>query len=179
MQEARIAALKEKRGNRRTPVVSRQINFKTAGVASSGEKILAGSRASFSAYADGASRLSELEPGLKALQREELTQEQEQLFASESSALAKTLESDLATVDAVSRTLSTISELQTTLISHLSQQNETIAALGGEALDQRIEVQRGNQQLKKAKERNRSANRLLCALLVGSGLALLFLHAMD
>lgn len=175
MQEARVRAWEERSGARRGVSSSRgvQDTKRSAAGGSTSNKILAGSTSSFAAIAENASA----EGGRSG--HGELTQEQEQLFASEASAFAKTLESDLAAVDAVSRTLSTISELQATLISHLSQQNETIANLGSEALDQRVEVQKGNEQLKKAKERNRSANRLLGALLVGSGLGLLFLHVMD
>jgi syntaxin 18 len=109
-------------------------------------------------------------------EEEELTPSQLQLFQSESSSLTKSFQADLSALESVTSTLSTISSLQTTLIQHLSTQNETIGALVGEAGEQRVEVKRGNEQLKKARERNRSANRLLGALLVGSGLGLLFLH---
>lgn len=109
-------------------------------------------------------------------EEEELTPSQLQLFQSESSSLTKSLQADLSALESVTSTLSTISSLQSTLIQHLSTQNETIGALVGEAGEQRVEVKRGNEQLKKARERNRSANRLLGALLVGSGLGLLFLH---
>ncbi|CAO1620652.1 unnamed protein product [Parajaminaea phylloscopi] len=183
MQEARVAALEEQRGARRALAGRSRTSAQGVTDRSSSSQArsgaLAGSTASFSASAQTTHATHLHSEGQPAAPAEQLTQEQEQLFASESSALAKTLESDLAAVDAVSRTLATISDLQTTLISHLSQQNETIANLGNEALDQRIEVQKGNDQLKRAKERNRSANRLLGALLVGSGLGLLFLHVMD
>ncbi|PWN29869.1 hypothetical protein BDZ90DRAFT_258770 [Jaminaea rosea] len=109
----------------------------------------------------------------------ELTPSQMQLFASESSALTRTLQSDLAAVESVASTLSTINELQSTLIHHLSVQGETIGHLAGEAGEQRAEVEAGNKQLLRASERGRSANRLLGALLVGSGLGVLFLHVMD
>lgn len=99
-----------------------------------------------------------------------------QQFASESSALTKSLEADQAAIQSIASTLSTISDLQETLITHLSVQNEAIGNLAGESIEQRVEVEKGNTELKRARERNRSANRMLGALLVGSGLGLLFLH---
>ncbi|KAK0522034.1 hypothetical protein OC842_006590 [Tilletia horrida] len=108
-----------------------------------------------------------------------LSPEQIQLFESEESALINSLQSDLNAVLAAERKISDISELQTTLIQHLGEQNEKMNELVGEAVDFRTEVSRGNDQLQKAKERNREANKFLCLFLVGSGLGLLFLHWMD
>lgn len=170
MQAARVRALEEKAGKRRiaepsSSAVGRQQQTRA-------EIAVPGSTSSFRATAAGQS----VAESSAATAHEELTQEQMQLFASESSALTKTLQSDLAAVENVTRTLNTIAELQTTLVQHLTTQNETIASLADEAIDQRIEVESGNTQLKQARERNRSANRLLAAFLVGSGLGLLFLH---
>lgn len=160
MQEARVRVLEEKAGKRRVvePVRDRKQQTKR-------EMVVPGSTSSFKATTD-----------TSMIAHEELTQEQIQLFASESSALTKTLQSDLAAVENVTRTLNTIAELQTTLVQHLTTQNETIASLADEAIDQRIEVESGNTQVKQARQRNRSANRLLAAFLVGSGLGLLFLR---
>lgn len=170
MQEARVRALEEKAGKRRVGPVNPKQNKS----ASEKQSAVPGSTSSFRATAaTGAASASQ---STMAPDDEELTQEQVQLFASESSALTKTLQADLAAVENVTRTLNTIAELQTTLVQHLTIQNETIASLADEAIDQRIEVDKGNQQLKQAKERSRSANRLLAAFLVGSGLGLLFLH---
>lgn len=142
-------------------------------------KGMQGSTASFRATGAGAGAgPSGLPPdsGSSSPSDPELTPSQIQLFASESSALTRTLQSDLAAVESVASTLSTINELQSTLIHHLSVQGETIGHLAGEAGEQRAEVEAGNKQLLRASERGRSANRLLGALLVGSGLGVLFLH---
>ncbi|CAD6884317.1 unnamed protein product [Tilletia controversa] len=108
-----------------------------------------------------------------------LSPAQIQLFESEESALINSLQSDLNAVLAAERKISDISELQTTLIQHLGEQSEAMNSLLGEAVDFRLEVGRGNEQLQKAKERNRSANKFLSLFLVGSGLGLLFLHWVD
>ncbi|KAE8230652.1 hypothetical protein CF326_g4341 [Tilletia indica] len=108
-----------------------------------------------------------------------LSPAQIQLFESEESALINSLQSDLNAVMAAERKISDISELQTTLIQHLGEQSEAMNSLLGEAVDFRMEVGRGNEQLQKAKERNRAANKFLSIFLVGSGLGLLFLHWVD
>ncbi|KAL9939687.1 hypothetical protein V8E36_001504 [Tilletia maclaganii] len=108
-----------------------------------------------------------------------LSPAQIQLFESEESALINSLQSDLNAVLAAERKISDISELQTTLIQHLGEQSERMNELVGEAGDFRAEVTRGNEQLQKAKERNREANKFLSLFLVGSGLGLLFLHWID
>ncbi|PWN18894.1 hypothetical protein BCV69DRAFT_300687 [Microstroma glucosiphilum] len=194
MQEARGRARLAREG-KRVQVVARNGRREEEGKRTS--KAIMGSTASFRALAPTSSgrlppassssssstHLQQQQQHLQApapqAEEEELTPSQLQLFQSESSSLTKSLQADLSALESVTSTLSTISSLQTTLIQHLSTQNETIGALVGEAGEQRVEVKRGNEQLKKAKERNRSANRLLGALLVGSGLGLLFLHVMD
>ncbi|CAO1612956.1 unnamed protein product [Sympodiomycopsis kandeliae] len=170
MQESRIRALEEKAGKRR--IIPSQ---KKTAATEKRQEAIPGSQSSFRATAGADTDLD----NTQSSSAEELTQEQMQQFASESSALTKTLQSDLAAVENVTRTLNTIAELQTTLVQHLTIQNETITSLSDEAIDQRIEVEKGNTQLKQAKERSRSANRLLAAFLVGSGLGLLFLHVVD
>ncbi|KAK0568028.1 hypothetical protein OC861_002343 [Tilletia horrida] len=116
-------------------------------------------------------------PGTDVLKT--LSPEQIQLFESEESALLNSLQADLAAVLAAERKISDISELQTTLIQHLGEQNEKMNTLVGEAVDFTAQVSKGNQQLQKAKERNREANKFLSIFLVGSGLCLLFLHWID
>lgn len=174
MQEARVKALEEKAGKRGVATAAAAVTNAASIPQRRKEAAIPGSTSSFRATAAAAAAAGTGAPSVA--DSEELTQEQMQQFASESSALTKTLQSDLAAVENVTRTLNTIAELQTTLVQHLTTQNETIASLADEAIDQRIEVDKGNEQLKRAKERSRSANRLLAAFLVGSGLGLLFLH---
>lgn len=183
MQEARKRLLEEKMGKRRVgPLPS---SSRVRGDDERNKvKALPGSTGSFKAtFSPGAatsvdtSSSAALESRAKPIQQEEeLTQAQLQLFENESSALTRTLQSDLASINNITSTLNEISSLQSTLISHLSMQNEQISHLGDQGIENRIEVEKGNTELKRAKERNRSANRLLGALLVGSGLGLLFLH---
>lgn len=106
----------------------------------------------------------------------EVSAAQAQMYDSEASALVKTLEQDLSAIQAAERKLVEISDLQTQLISHLSEQTELTTRLGDEAFEHQSEVQRGNDQLRKAKESNRKATQWLAMFLVGSGLGLLFLH---
>ncbi|MCO5565664.1 hypothetical protein L7F22_019338 [Adiantum nelumboides] len=106
----------------------------------------------------------------------QLTAEQIQQFDKESSALVESLSDDLRAVEAAERKLSEISELQTQLIQHLGNQTEMADNLHQEALGHTLEVGKGNEQLQRAKENNRQANRFLCIFLIGSGLGLLFLH---
>lgn len=106
----------------------------------------------------------------------QLTPEQVEMFDRESSALVQSLSDDLKAVEAAERKLSEVSELQTQLIQHLGTQAELSDNLHQEALGHTLEVGKGNEQLKKAKESNRQANRFLCLFFIGSGLGLLFLH---
>lgn len=106
----------------------------------------------------------------------ELTPQQIEMFDRESSALVQSLSDDLRAIEAAERKLSEISELQTQLIQHLGSQAEVVDNLHQEALGHTLEVGKGNEQLLRAKENNRQANRFLCIFLIGSGLGILFLH---
>ncbi len=105
-----------------------------------------------------------------------LSAEQIQRFESENSALLRSLEEDLASVQQAEQKLYAISELQTQLLQHLGQQAELTDRLLEESVHHTTEVGQGNAQLRKAKERSRDANNFLAIFLVGSGLGLLFLH---
>lgn len=182
MQEARKRLLEEKMGKRRVgPTLTN--SARARGDAEKNKaKALPGSTGSFKATFSPGSTTPSTSAALEdqhakpTSQDEELTPTQIQLFESESSSLSRAFQSDLSSINNITSTLSEISSLQSTLISHLSMQNEQISNLGEQGIEQRVEVEKGNKELKRAKERNRSANRLLGALLVGSGLGLLFLH---
>lgn len=101
------------------------------------------------------------------------------MFENESSELIKSLESDLAAIKKAESRLYEISELQTQVVQQLEQQGEITDQLLDEAIGVGTEVGRGNEELRKARQRSREADKFLSIFLVGSGLALLFLHWMD
>lgn len=110
--------------------------------------------------------------------KEELSQEQLHMFEEEASALIESLQADLVAVQHAEQQLYDISALQTRIIQHLQEQNEHIDTLLTEAGTHGEQVTRGNQQLQKAKDRNRQANRWLSIFFIISGLVLLFMHCM-
>lgn len=107
---------------------------------------------------------------------QELSQEQLHMFEEEASALVESLQADLAAVQHAEQQLQDISMLQTRIVQHLQEQNEHIDTLLTEAGTHGEQVARGNEQLQKAKERNRQANRWLSIFFLVSGLVLLFMH---
>lgn len=109
----------------------------------------------------------------------QLSASQIEVFENESSELIKSLESDLAAIKKAESRLYEISELQTQVVQQLEQQGEITDQLLDEAIGVGTEVGRGNEELRKARERSREADKFLSIFLVGSGLALLFLHWMD
>lgn len=111
--------------------------------------------------------------------RVQLSSSQIEMFENESSELIKSLESDLAAIKKAESRLYEISELQTQVVQQLEQQGEVTDQLLDEAIGVGTEVGRGNEELRKARQRSREADKFLSIFLVGSGLALLFLHWMD
>lgn len=109
----------------------------------------------------------------------QLSASQIEMFENESSELIKSLESDLAAIKKAESRLYEISELQTQVVQQLEQQGEVTDLLLDEAIGVGTEVGRGNEELRKARQRSREADKFLSIFLVGSGLALLFLHWMD
>ena len=109
----------------------------------------------------------------------QLSASQIEMFENESSELIKSLESDLAAIKKAESRLYEISELQTQVVQQLEQQGEMTDLLLDEAIGVGTEVGRGNAELRKARQRSREADKFMAIFLVGSGLALLFLHWMD
>ncbi|KAN0063021.1 hypothetical protein ACQY0O_004184 [Thecaphora frezii] len=109
----------------------------------------------------------------------QLSAAQIQALEFESSHLVKALESDLAAIQKAESRLYEISDLQTQVAQQLEQQKDITDTLLDDAIGVATEVGRGNEELKKARERSREADKMLSAFLVGSGLTLLFLHWMD
>lgn len=116
------------------------------------------------------------QPGKDVTQ--ELSKEQVQVFEEEASALIQSLQNDLQAIHVAEQQLHDISELQTRIVQHLQEQNEHTNQLHTEAAGHGEQVTSGNQQLRKAKERNRQANRFLSLFFVVSGLLLLLMHCM-
>ncbi|EJU06248.1 hypothetical protein DACRYDRAFT_44770 [Dacryopinax primogenitus] len=105
-----------------------------------------------------------------------LTAAQALLFEQENAAILRSAESVLAQVQRAEASLSEIGALQSELVHHLTMQTEMTDRLFEEAVATQAEVERGNQQLKRAKERGGDARRWLLVFLIGATLALLFLH---
>lgn len=104
-----------------------------------------------------------------------LTAEQVQQFEAEESALLKATQSDLDALQKAESSLLEIAALQTQLVTHLTQQSELTDQLWEDAITVSGEVDRGNTQLKKAKERSRDSRMWLLVFLFGSSFTLLFL----
>lgn len=109
----------------------------------------------------------------------QLSASQIEMFENESSEMIKSLESDLAAIKKAESRLYEISELQTQVVQQLEQQGEMTDLLLDEAIGVGTDVGRGNEELRKARQRSREADKFMAIFLVGSGLALLFLHWMD
>ncbi|KWU45439.1 hypothetical protein RHOSPDRAFT_28818 [Rhodotorula sp. JG-1b] len=104
-----------------------------------------------------------------------LTAEQVQQFEAEESALLKATQTDLDALHKAESSLLEIAALQTQLVSHLTQQSELTDQLWEDAITVSGEVERGNKQLKQAKERSRDSRLWLLVFLFGSSFTLLFL----
>jgi syntaxin 18 len=104
-----------------------------------------------------------------------LTAEQVQQFEAEESALLKATQTDLDALHKAESSLLEIAALQTQLVSHLMQQSELTDQLWEDAITVSGEVERGNKQLKQAKERSRDSRIWLLVFLFGSSFTLLFL----
>jgi len=91
-------------------------------------------------------------------------------------ATATAMEDTLASVRLAESRLLDISALQTDLVAHLAQQTEMVDQLYDEAISSQGDVKRGNVQLKQAKERQSDSRIFLLVFLVGSSMALLFIH---
>lgn len=104
-----------------------------------------------------------------------LTADQIQQFEAEESALLKATQSDLESLKTAESSLLEIASLQSQLAMHLTQQAELTDKLWEEAITVSGEVDRGNKQLKKAKERGRDSRMWLLIFLFMSSFTLLFL----
>ncbi|KAL9105268.1 MAG: hypothetical protein Q9227_009527 [Pyrenula ochraceoflavens] len=93
----------------------------------------------------------------------QLTPAQLQLFAQENNSLLRHYEDTLSKVQAAEKSLIEISDLQGTLVSHLTEQGEMIERLVEDAEGTGENVQRGNRELKRAAERSSTARMVFWA----------------
>lgn len=103
-----------------------------------------------------------------------LSTSQLQQFDSESSALLRITENTLNSIKQTESSLLEISNLQSELVLHLTQQTELIDTLWDDSLVSTGKVSEGNLQLLKAKENNRESRIWLLCFLLGASFALLF-----
>jgi syntaxin 18 len=106
----------------------------------------------------------------------DLSPSQIQVFESENSALLKSMESELASVQRAEARLLEISALQSELVFHLSQQAEQTGQLFDDAIASTAMAEKGNVQLREAARRAMDSRVFLLVFLLGSSFALLFLH---
>lgn len=102
-----------------------------------------------------------------------LSQEQIQQFESESSALLQEANSQLASIEKAQTSLLEISNLQSELAVHLTQQMEITDKLWEDSVLVTGRVQEGNKQLRQARDRNREGRLWLLVFLVGASFSLL------
>lgn len=104
--------------------------------------------------------------------RQELTQEQLQLFAEENSELLRHYEDQLDQVRTAEKSILEISELHSTLHANLTQQSENISQLVQDSYLTTENLGKGNKELKRASERKSTAQAVFwstcgfCAFLV-------------
>jgi syntaxin 18 len=105
-----------------------------------------------------------------------LSMEQIQQFESESSALLQEANSQLASIEKAQTSLLEISNLQSELAVHLTQQMEITDKLWEDSVLVSGRVDEGNKQLRQARDRNREGRLWLLIFLVGASFSLLFLE---
>lgn len=179
MQEARLRVQREKTKSLANSRIELQ---ERAGVSSAASPCGAAAASAVIRGSVGGSFNPELDSESELVGKDisaQLSASQIEMFENESSELIKSLESDLAAIKKAESRLYEISELQTQVVQQLEQQGEITDQLLDEAMGVGTEVGRGNEELRKARERSREADKFLSIFLVGSGIALLFLHWMD
>ncbi|KAF8341367.1 uncharacterized protein EI90DRAFT_2989133 [Cantharellus anzutake] len=109
----------------------------------------------------------------------ELTQSQILQFEEENSAILKSMEDTLQSVQLAESRLLEISALQTELVVQLARQTEMVDTLYDEAMTTQTQVEKGNVQLKQARERGRNSRKWILLFILMATFALLFLHLYD
>ena len=88
---------------------------------------------------------------------EQLSQEQEQLFASENDEMLQHYNTSLSQITAAQKSILEISELQTTIVSNVQMQSESIDQLVEDSYSTTENLGKGNKELKRASERKSTA----------------------
>jgi syntaxin 18 len=109
----------------------------------------------------------------------ELTEVQIQQFEAENAAILRQQEDLLTSVKQAESRLLDISALQTELVVQLVRQTEMVDTLYDEAMASQTEVEKGNEQLRKARERARSSRKWILMFILFAIFCLLFLHWYD
>lgn len=109
----------------------------------------------------------------------ELSAEQIQQFEEENAAILRQQEDLLASVKQAESRLLDISALQTELVVQLARQTEMVDTLYDEAIASQTEVEKGNEQLRKARERAKSSRKWILMFILFATFCLLFLHWYD
>ncbi|EJD01429.1 uncharacterized protein FOMMEDRAFT_126341 [Fomitiporia mediterranea MF3/22] len=106
----------------------------------------------------------------------ELSASQIQQFESENANILRSVQDTLASVQQAEQRLMDISALQTELVTHLTKQSEITDQLYEDAISTTAAMEKGNEQLTEAKRRAKDSRLYILVFLVGTSLALLFLH---
>ena len=109
----------------------------------------------------------------------ELTSSQILQFEEENANILRAVEDVLQSVQLAESRLLDISALQTELVVQLARQTEVVDALYDEAMTSQNEVERGNVQLRQARERAQSSRKWILFFILMATFALLFLHWYD
>ncbi|KAF9513304.1 hypothetical protein BS47DRAFT_1329651 [Hydnum rufescens UP504] len=109
----------------------------------------------------------------------ELTSSQIVQFEEENANILRAVEDMLESVQLAESRLLDISALQTELSEQLVRQTEVVDTLYDEAMTSQNEVERGNVQLRQARERARSSRKWILFFILMATFALLFLHWYD
>lgn len=110
---------------------------------------------------------------------DQLSQDQLQMLERENDAMLSEMENTLNQVRDAEKALLEISTLQSQLTSHLAVQTAQTDQLYAEAIATTDRVEQGNQQLIRARERNRGTRKMILAFLIGASFVLLFLDWYD
>ncbi len=109
----------------------------------------------------------------------ELTQSQILQFEEENAAMLKSVEDTLQSVQLAESRLLEIGALQTELVVQLARQTEVVDTLYDEAMTTQAQVEKGNAQLRQARERGKISRKWILLFILMATFALLFLHWYD
>lgn len=106
----------------------------------------------------------------------ELSASQILQFETENANILKTVQDTLESVQQAESRLMEISAIQMELVTHLTKQTELTDQLYEDAIATTATVEKGNVQLREAKQRAKDGRLFILLFLIGASLSLLFLH---